>query len=88
MAKLFDITLDELVNYDSKESIGAPIGPKGKYMFGMVSVGDKGQIVIPAKARKVFDIKPGDKLIVLGDIEQGLAMIKADFIEMFFNKKR
>lgn len=88
LAKLFDVTLDELVNYDSKESSGVPIAPKGKYMFGMVSVGDKGQIVIPAKARKVFDIKPGDKLIVLGDIEQGLAMVKADFITSFFSRKR
>ena len=88
LAKLFDVTLDELVNYDSKEATGVPIAPKGKYMFGMVSVGDKGQIVIPVKARKVFDIKPGDKLIVLGDIEQGLAMVKADFITAFFNKKK
>ena len=45
-------------------------------MFGMVKVGDKGQIVIPAKARKVFDIKPGDNLIVLGDEAQGIAIIK------------
>ncbi len=88
LAKLFDVTLDDLVNHESKDSYGVPVGPKGKYMFGMVSVGDKGQIVIPAKARKVFDIKPGDKLIVLGDIEQGLAMVKADFITAFFNKKR
>lgn len=88
LAKLFDITLDELVNYDSAEAQGIPIAPKGKYMFGMVSVGDKGQIVIPVKARKVFDIKSGDKLIVLGDIEQGLAMVKADFITAFFNKKK
>ena len=88
LAKLFDVTLDELVNYDSKESQGIPIGPKGKYMFGMVTVGDKGQIVIPAKARKIFDIKTGDKLIVLGDIEQGLAMVKADFITDFFHRKK
>lgn len=88
LAKLFDVTLDELVNYDSKEAQGVPIGPKGKYMFGMVTIGDKGQIVIPAKARKVFELSPGDKLIVLGDIEQGLAMVKADFITAFFNKKK
>ena len=87
LAKLFDVTLDDLVNYDKEEFCGISIGPKGKYMFGMVSVGEKGQIVIPAKARKVFDIKPGDKLIVLGDIEQGLAMVKADFIAAFFHKK-
>lgn len=87
LAKLFDVTLDDLVNYDTEASCGISIGPKGKYMFGMVSVGEKGQVVIPAKARKVFDIKPGDKLIVLGDVEQGLAMVKADFITAFLNKK-
>ena len=42
----------------------------------MVKVGEKGQIVIPAKARKIFDIKPGDVLMVLGDEEQGIALLK------------
>ena len=50
--------------------------PKGKHVFGMVKVGDKGQIVIPAKARKIFDIKPGDNLLVLGDEGQGIAIMK------------
>ncbi|MEE0859541.1 MAG: helix-turn-helix domain-containing protein [Acutalibacteraceae bacterium] len=80
LAKLFDVTLDELVNYDSNNNGGLPIGPKGKYMFGAVTVGEKGQIVIPAKARKVFNIKPGDTLIVFGDIQQGLALVNADFM--------
>ena len=49
----------------------------------MVTVGDKGQIVIPAKARKLFDISPGDQLVVLGDESQGMAIIKAnDFLNM------
>ena len=42
----------------------------------MVKVGDKGQIVIPAEARKIFDINPGDNLIVLGDESQGIAIVK------------
>ena len=50
--------------------------PKGKHMFGLVQVGDKGQIVIPSRARKIFDINTGDKLIVLGDEDQGLALLK------------
>ena len=54
--------------------LGVP--PKGKHIFGMVKVGEKGQIVIPAKARKLFDIKPGDNLIILGDEGQGIAIIK------------
>ena len=52
--------------------------PKGKHVFGKVKVGEKGQIVIPAKARKIFDIRPGDNLILLGDEGQGIAIIKED----------
>lgn len=40
--------------------------PKGKYAW-TVTVGEKGQIVIPKQARDVFDIKPGDTLVILGD---------------------
>lgn len=47
--------------------------PKGKYAW-TVKVGEKGQIVIPKEARDIFDINPGDTLIVLGDIEQGIAI--------------
>ncbi len=52
--------------------------PEGKYIFGTVTVGTKGQIVIPKQAREVFEIAPGDKLVMLGDIEQGMALIKSD----------
>lgn len=75
LAEIFKVSLDELVNYVSPvEGLGVP--PKGKYAFGIVTVGDKGQMVIPAKARKVFDIKPGDNILVLGDEERGIALIK------------
>lgn len=47
--------------------------PKGKYAW-TVKVGEKGQLVIPKEARDVFNINPGDTLIILGDIEQGLAI--------------
>ena len=50
---------------------------EGKYIFGVVKVGDKGQIVIPRDARKIYDIKPGDALILLGD-QKGMAMLKTD----------
>lgn len=53
-------------------------GPPGKYFFGMVKVGEKGQVVIPKKARDVFGIKPGSSLLVLGDVEQGLALLDSD----------
>lgn len=80
LAQVFEVTLDDLVNYSSQEPTSLPIPPKGKYMFGMVTVGERGQIVIPAKARKVFNIKPGDNLIVLGDINQGLALVSSDIM--------
>ena len=54
----------------------------------MVKVGDKGQIVIPAKARKIFDIQPGDNLIVLGDEGQGIAIIKEKGLLNLLNNAR
>ena len=48
--------------------------PPGKYAW-TVKVGEKGQFVIPKEARNVFDIHPGDTLIVLGDVERGLASL-------------
>lgn len=52
----------------------------GKYIFGVVKVGDKGQIVIPKDARNVYGIKPGDALILLGD-ERGIAMLKTEIFQ-------
>ncbi len=78
LAELFGVSLDDLANYEPDENMGFNLPPKGKHLFGMVTVGDKGQIVIPAKARKLFDISAGDQLVVLGDEGQGLAVLKAD----------
>lgn len=77
LAKLYDVSVDDLVNYDSAGS-GMSIPPRGKHLFGVVTVGDKGQIVIPIRARKIFHIEAGDHLLVLGDEAQGIAMVKAD----------
>lgn len=85
LAEVFGVTLDDLVNYTSPvPGLGVP--PKGKHAFGVVSVGDKGQIVIPAKARKVFDIKPGDRLLILGDEERGIAIIKEKDLFGYFRR--
>ena len=78
LAELFGVSLDDLANYEPDENMGLDVPPKGKHLFGIVTVGDKGQIVIPARARKVFDINTGDRLVVLGDESQGLAIIKSD----------
>ncbi len=49
-----------------------------KHIFGTVKVGERGQIVIPKEAREIFDIKPGDTLMVLGDEGHGIAIVKAE----------
>lgn len=74
LSKLFDVTVDDLINYDEAES-GLAIPPRGKHFFGAVTVGERGQIVIPKKAREVFKISAGDQLLVLGDEERGLAIV-------------
>ena len=75
--------MDDLVNYSEKET-GLGVPPKGKHLFSMVQMGDKGQIVIPAKARKIFDLKPGDEA-------QGLVIMKEEgflfMIEVFRSTK-
>ena len=78
LAEIFGVSLDDLANYEPEKNMGLGLPPKGKHLFGLVTVGDKGQIVIPAKARKIFDISTGDQLVVLGDEEQGLALIKSE----------
>lgn len=83
LARLYDVTLDDLVKTitNSKNEI---VTPKGKYMFGVVKVGERGQIVIPKKAREVFEIKAGDRLLILGDTEFGIGIKKCEDIENFF----
>ena len=63
-----------------------PIQKEGKHLFGLVKVGERGQVVIPKKARELFGIKPGDSMMALGDESgpfPGIALIKNDiYIEM------
>lgn len=53
---------------------------------GIAKVGEKGQIVIPKEARDMFDINPGDSIIVLCDKAKGIALLKADKIEDMADK--
>lgn len=83
LAEIFGVSLDDLANYEPETNMGLNIPPKGKHLFGVVTVGEKGQIVIPAKARKLFSIAAGDRLVVLGDESQGIALLKSDdFLHM------
>ena len=81
LASVLNVSLDDLVNAPDSELDGKP-GMRGKHMFGMVTVGDKGQIVIPVRARRVFNINSGDQLLVLGDENRGLALVDSRFFMM------
>ena len=78
LASVLEVSLDDLVNAPEDELDSRP-GMRGTHMFGVVTMGDKGQIVIPVRARRVFNINPGDQLMVLGDENSGLALVNAEF---------
>ncbi len=48
--------------------------PAGKHAW-MVKIGEKGQFVIPKEAREIFDLQPGDEILVLGDKDRGIAIL-------------
>ena len=56
------------------------VAEQGNYIFGVVKVGDRGQIVIPKEAREVYGIKAGDSLLVLGD-SKGMAILKTEIFQ-------
>ena len=51
-----------------------------KRVFGTAKVGDRGQIVIPKEARELFNIKPGDTLLILGEESKGLIVSRPDLL--------
>lgn len=85
LADLFDVSLNDLVRYDPEQE-GVPIGPKNKFIFGTVTIGERGQIVLPKKARDTLKFQPGDTLVVLGDSNPataGIALVSSNiFLRM------
>ena len=86
LAELYEVTIDSLINFSYK--VGTTTltpGPKGKHIFGTTKINDRGQVVIPKKARELFGINIGDSLVVLGDEAEGVALIKAEIFEKRLN---
>ena len=77
LADIYEVTIDSLVRNITADS---GKGGEKKHMFGITRVNDKGQIAIPKKCRDVFNIKPGDTLLVLGDEDRGIAIVKVSEI--------
>ena len=81
LAKVYGVTLDSLLKTETVEGVGiVPPAQKGKNIWGTVTLGERGQIVIPKAARDRFGMKGGDRLIV-GSDEVGIALIPAEFFE-------
>ena len=84
LARHYGVTLDALLHDQNRvgHTALAP-APAGKHLWGAVTLGARGQIVIPKEARDVFGIAPGDTLAVLGDINQGMGIVKVNDYEAF-----
>ena len=81
LAEVYGVTLDSLAGSDSTEASGTTVlTPKGKNIWGSVTVSDRGQIVIPKGARDKFDLRGGTRLIVLSDGD-GIALVRAERFE-------
>ncbi len=82
LARYYGITVDSLLEnppcFSNKQMLPAP---KGKHIWGVVTVNDRGQIVIPREARELFSLTAGSRLVVLGDENEGIALICADEFE-------
>ncbi len=84
IADYYDISIDELINVPIEGQEANIETNDGKYIFGIVKVGDRGQVVIPKHAREVFGINPGDRLMVMGDTNKGgIAFAKVSFGNLF-----
>lgn len=82
LANVYGVTLDSLVNSDSAEGNGTSsvLTPKGKNIWGSVTINDRGQIVIPKGARDKFNLVGGTRLIALSD-DDGIALVPAERFE-------
>ena len=81
LAELYGVSLDDLLHYEQKPG-GFPPPPRGKHVFGVVQMGERGQVVIPKRARELFGLNRGDTLVVLGDTNPGtagIALVPAQF---------
>lgn len=81
LAKVYGISIDSLMESEEGDSTGIiPPAPPGKNIWGTVTIGERGQIVIPKAARDRFGFKSGDRLVVVSD-EVGIALLPTEFFE-------
>jgi len=87
LAEVYGVSIDSLIKTEQADGIGMlPPAEKGKHIWGSVTVGDRGQIVIPKEAREQFGIAGGTRLIVLGNEGEGIALVPAELFEARMKK--
>lgn len=74
LADLYEMSVDALAR--NLTTTALPASDSGKHLFGFTKMNENGEITLPEKAREVFGIKPGDSLLLLGDEDKGLALVK------------
>lgn len=74
LADVYEVTIDSLVR--SVTLYRENSGTDKQHMFGLVRVNDKGQITLPKQCREIFGIGPQDTMLMLGDEDKGIALIK------------
>lgn len=81
LADFYDVTIDSLLKTETEDKIGIiPPAPKGKNIWGSVTINERGQLIIPKLVREKFGLSGGHRLIVLSDNE-GIALIPAETFE-------
>jgi AbrB family looped-hinge helix DNA binding protein len=82
LAQVYGVSIDSLVKTETVEGLGTiPPAPKGKNIWGSVTINERGQLVIPKAARDRFGLTGGQRLIILSEDGEGLALIPAEIFE-------
>lgn len=82
LADIYGITIDGLLKEEKIDGINyMPPAPKGKSIWGSVTINERGQLVIPKAVRDLFHLNTGSRLIVLSDEKEGIALIPAEVFE-------
>lgn len=84
LSKIYDIAIEDLLTENQEDS--NYLHPKNKFVFGISKIEDDGSVVLPEYCLNKFNLKSGDKLLILGDLEQGIALVRADNYEEFANQ--
>ena len=87
IAEFYEMSVDALISVSLEGIESGEETAEGKYIFGMVKVGENGEVTIPQYALEVFSVSPGDHLMVMGDVAKGGIALAKISLGNLFNKK-